>query len=71
MHLHTVDGKPGRGVQLKDGGLLLLSFVWKMPKTHLFMANVTFEMLGLLVLNENLLVIEFTVAIPGGRWRND
>lgn len=60
-----MDRQPGGGVQLKDGGLLLLSF-GKMPKTHLFMANVTFEMLGLLVLNENLLVIEFTVAIPGG-----
>lgn len=37
-----------------------------MPKTHFLMANVTFEMLGLLVLNEDLLVVEFTVAIPGG-----
>lgn len=31
---------------------------------QLFVANVTFEMLGLLMLNENLLVVKFTIAVP-------
>ena len=31
---------------------------------QLFVANVTLKVFGLLVLNENLLVIELTIAIP-------
>lgn len=46
VHLHTVDGQPGTGVEF-------------------LVADVTLEVLGLLMLHQNLLVIEFTIAVPG------
>ena len=34
------------------------------PSEQLLVANVTFKMPGLLMLNQNRLVIEFSVAVP-------
>lgn len=36
------------------------------PSVQLFMTNVAFEMLGLLVLDEDLFVIEVSITIPSG-----
>jgi len=37
------------------------------PSVKFLVANVTLEMLGLLMLDQNLLVVEFSVAVPAPR----